>query len=112
MKATGVAAFEASTRMTSQERLDAALKRLAAALDRLESSAHGRPDIEPNLLQKSLVDELSALQDDHARLRGELDYAHEQIRSLEQTHVEALDRVKCAHSTIESILAESAVRKP
>jgi chromosome segregation ATPase len=89
------------------ERLDAALKQLAAALDRLDAASERRA--QADALRTNLEDELAVMQDDRSRLAAELDGAIARARSLELANDEVARRLCGASAEIREVLA-SAVR--
>ena len=91
--------------MPDHHPLDAALKRLAAALDQCEAAAQrlGRAGDE----KRDLVDTLAVMQDDRGRLAGELDQALTRSRELEQATQEVALRLGRAGGTLRRLLAEA-----
>ncbi|MBV8963548.1 MAG: DUF4164 domain-containing protein [Hyphomicrobiales bacterium] len=90
--------------MTSDEAplLDQALRRLVAALDRLELAATARLDAEQGL--EPLETELAIMRDDRSRLAVELDGALARNASLEHATREISQRVGRAIGSIEAVL--------
>jgi chromosome segregation ATPase len=80
------------------ERLDAALKRLATALDALEAVEAQRrgPD-----------DTLVTLENDRAKLQAELEEIRCRAKTLEAAHDEVLARLNRAQAAIQSILVKT-----
>lgn len=91
------------------ERLDAALKRLAAALDLLDAAGERRA--KADALRANLEDELAVMQDDRARLAVELDGAIARAKSLELANDEVARRLNGACAEIREVLAEAAARE-
>jgi hypothetical protein len=73
-------------------RLDAALQRLASALDQLEAARARRA--QADALRADLEEELSVMQDDRSRLAVELDGALARNRSLQTAQVEVRRRLQ------------------
>lgn len=81
------------------ERLDAALKRLANALDELEAAEarrHGPGEA------------LAQIKDDREKHRSELEDVRRRAETLEAAQDEVLARLNRAQAAIQSILAKSA----
>ena len=89
----------------SQRHLDAALKRLAAALDQCEAATQrlGRAGEE----KRDLVDTLTVMQDDRARLAEELGTARLRQHELEHATQEVALRLGHAGGTLRRLLAEA-----
>ena len=89
----------------SQRHLDAALKRLAAALDQCEAATQrlGRAGEE----KRDLVDTLAVMQDDRARLAEELGTALLRQHELEHATQEVALRLGHAGGTLRRLLAEA-----
>jgi hypothetical protein len=85
--------------------LDTALKRLAAALDRLDAACERRA--KSDALRANLEDELVVMQDDRARLAVELDGAIARWKSLELANGEVARRLNAASAEIRGVLAEA-----
>ncbi len=83
--------------------LDAALKRLAAALDQLEAASGRltRADAE----RSDLREVLAAMQDDRSRLAGELDAAVARTEGLEHAAREIGQRLETAGGVLRDLLA-------
>jgi hypothetical protein len=90
------------------ERLDAALRRLAGALDRLEAASERHAKAQA--ARANLEEELAVMQDDRARLAVELDGTIAQVKALEMANDEALRRLGCAMGEIKAVLAEAEAR--
>ena len=88
--------------MSTPPRLEAALKRLAAALDQLEAAEERRAQ---SVVERGdLVEELAVMQDDRSRLAVELDGAVARSNSLELSNLEVARRLRRASATIASVL--------
>ena len=92
--------------MSERPLLDAALKRLAAALDQCEAAAQrlGRAGEE----KRDLVDTLAVMQDDRGRLAAELDTALTRTQALEDATQEVASRLGHAGGTLRRLLAEAS----
>ncbi len=86
--------------------LEAALKRLSAALDHLDAASDRRA--RADAARGDLEDELTVMQDDRSRLAMELNSALARIESLDLAHREAERRLERAGATIRAALGESA----
>ena len=86
--------------------LEAALKRLSAALDHLDAAADRRA--RADAARGDLEDELSIMQDDRSRLAIELNSALSRVSSLDLAYREAERRLERAGATIRAALGESA----
>jgi chromosome segregation ATPase len=91
------------------DRLDAALRRLAAALDKLEAAGERRA--KADAVRGNLEEELAVLQDDRSRLAVELDGAIARAKSLEVANEEVGRRLHHASAEIRAVLAEVAARE-
>ncbi len=91
--------------MPDHPQLEAALKRLAAALDQCEAAVQrlGRAGDE----KRDLVDTLAVMQDDRGRLAGELDEALTRSRELEHATEEVALRLGRAGGTLRRLLADA-----
>ena len=91
--------------MTPPATLDAALKRLTAALDQLEAAAERvtRAGAE----RRDLVDTLTVMQDDRGRLAGELDAALTRTQVLEHATDEVALRLGHAGAGLRRLLAHA-----
>lgn len=94
--------------MSRPASLDAALKRLASALDQLEASAErlGRAGAE----KRDLEDTLAVMQDDRGRLAHELDAALTRTQVLEHATDEVTLRLRQAGGTLRRLLAAEEER--
>jgi chromosome segregation ATPase len=89
--------------MTTANRLNNALKRLAVALDQLEAASERRLKLAE---QRSDADEeFAVLQDDRARLAVELDGAVARSQSLELANNEVARRLAKAREAIEEMMS-------
>jgi septal ring factor EnvC (AmiA/AmiB activator) len=95
--------------MNTPERLEATLKRLAAALDQLEAASERRVKAEG--LRADLEEELAVIQDDRSRLAVELDGAVARSNSLETATDEVARRLKNASATLKAVLAVAEIRE-
>jgi hypothetical protein len=86
------------------QRLDEALRRLAASLDELETTAARR--IEAELSHADLEEELAVMQDDRSRLALELDAALAHKIALEKARDEVLTRLDRTSLGIRAVLGE------
>lgn len=94
-------ADQVATRALPEE-LDLALRRLAAALDRLESAYE---------LQRTHLDEAYAvLQDDRSRLAVELDGAIARVQALDLANEEVSRRLNQASAHIRAVLSVLAAQ--
>ncbi|MGJ0509548.1 MAG: DUF4164 family protein [Methylocystis sp.] len=87
-------------------KLDAALARLTAALERLESAVAVR--LEDDLSSGELEEEVAIMQDDRARLALELDDAQARVSALEKTREEVLRRLDAAEAGVMAALESAA----
>jgi hypothetical protein len=86
--------------------LDAALRRLSAALGQLEAAAERRAAADA--ARGDQDEEFAILQDDRSRLAVELDGALALARGLESAHAEVLRRIERADAAIRTLIAEPA----
>lgn len=91
------------------ESLDAALKRLARALDKLDAAAERRA--KADALRANLAEELAVLQDDRSRLAVELDGAIARSNALELANEEVGRRLNQASAEIRAVLTGIAARE-
>ena len=96
--------------MSQPTDLDAALRRLSAALGHLEAAADRR--VASDAARGDQDEEFSILQDDRSRLAVELDGALARARGLESAHLEALRRIERADSAIRSLIGEPEMPPP
>jgi chromosome segregation ATPase len=89
--------------MSEIDSIEAASRRLALALDALEAAVERRR--EAARAEDSLATQMHALEDDRARLAGELDQSVARGRVLENANREVAKRIAQAIETIRSVLA-------
>lgn len=89
--------------------VDAATRRLTAALDALERAVERRRDADRN--EDELASRIQALGADRSRLADELDGSLVRTRKLERTNREIAEKLDAAIGTIKSVL-EAAGEKP
>jgi hypothetical protein len=89
--------------MDTPERFDAALKRLAVALEKLEAATERR--LKAEALRANLEEELAVMQDDRGRLAVELDGALARTLSLEATNEEAARQLSGATAAVRDVLS-------
>ena len=82
--------------------IDAATRRLMAALDALESAVERRRDADRD--ENELAARIQALGADRSRLADELDGSLVKSRKLERTNREIAERLDAAIGTIRSVL--------
>ncbi len=83
--------------------LDAALKRLAAALDQLEAASGRLTEVDAD--RSDLREVLALMQDDRSRLAGELDAATARAEALQLAAREIGRRLDGAGGVLRSLLA-------
>ncbi|MGP0059931.1 MAG: DUF4164 family protein [Beijerinckiaceae bacterium] len=88
--------------MKKPVRIEAALKRLAAALDQLEAACERR--LEADAERSNLEEEFAVLQDDRTQLGVELDAAVTRSKSLELANDEVARRLQKASATLRAML--------
>lgn len=86
-----------------EARLDEALRRLAGALDALESAAQRRAALDAQ--RADLVEELAIMEDDRARLAADLDASAARERALEAAQAQVVKRLERAGETIRAVIA-------
>jgi hypothetical protein len=86
--------------------IDAATRRLMAALDALEAAAERRSDADRD--ENELASRIQALGTDRSRLADELDGSLVKTRRLERTNREIAERLDAAIGTIRSVLDADA----
>jgi hypothetical protein len=89
--------------------IDAATRRLTAALDALESAVERRRDADRD--EDELATRIQALGADRSRLADELDGSLVRTRKLERTNREIAEKLDAAIGTIKSVL-DAAGEKP
>jgi hypothetical protein len=90
------------TAMTDQSAIDAAVKRLALALDGLDAAVERRQQADRS--EEGLASQLHALGVDRTRLAAALDGEAARSRRLETTNREIAQRLDAAISSIQSVL--------
>lgn len=88
--------------MTDQNAIDAAVKRLALALDALDAAVERRR--EDDRSEERLADQVQALGVDRARLAAALDGETARARQLEAVNREIAGRLDTAMATIQAVL--------
>ena len=89
--------------MTEQSTIDAAVKRLALALDALDAAVERRRD--SDLDEESLAQQLHDLGTDRSRLAAALDGETSRARRLEATNREVAGRLDNAIASIQAVLS-------
>ena len=89
--------------MTDHSAIDAATRRLQAALDGLESAVDAK--LEATARSGALADQVLMLDVDRARLASDLDHAAARSKSLETTNREIAQRLDVAMESIRSVIA-------
>src|SRR5437870_6369214 len=82
--------------------IDAATRRLMAALDALEAAAERRRDADRD--ENELASRIQALGADRSRLADELDNSLVKTRRLERTNREISEKLDAAIGTIRAVL--------
>jgi hypothetical protein len=90
--------------MTDPSAIDAAARRLAQALDALQSAVVRKREADTG--GDAVAMQLHALGADRARLAGELDNAAAHGRKLEDVNREVARRIEVAMDTIQKLLDE------
>jgi hypothetical protein len=88
--------------------LEAALRRLSAALDLLAAANERRA--EAQAMRANLAEELALMQDDRTRLAVELDGAIARVKALELANEEAARRLSRAVAEVRAVLAAAEDR--
>ena len=88
--------------MTEQSTIDAAVKRLALALDALDAAVERRRDSDRD--EETLAQQLHDLGTDRSRLAAALDGETSRARRLEATNREIAERLDLAISSIQEVL--------
>jgi hypothetical protein len=88
--------------MTDANAIDAATRRLSAALDALEAATERRREADRG--EESLAEQIHALGADRSRLAADLDTQAARSRRLEETNREVARRLDVAVDTIRSVL--------
>jgi ABC-type transporter Mla subunit MlaD len=89
--------------------IDAATRRLMAALDALESAVERRREADRD--EDELATRIQALGADRSRLADELDGSLVRSRRLERANREIAERLDAAIGTIRAVLGTAAVRE-
>jgi len=89
--------------MSEIDSIEAASRRLTLALDALEAAVERRR--EAARAEDSLATQIHALDDDRARLAGELDHAVARTRALESANRDVEKRIAQVIETIRGVLA-------
>ena|ERR1700747_421038 len=89
--------------------IDAATRRLMAALDALESAVERRREADRD--EDELATRIQALGADRSRLADELDGSLVKSRRLERANREIAERLDAAIGTIRAVLGTTAVRE-
>lgn len=89
--------------MTEQSAIDAAVKRLALALDALDASVERRRDNDRD--EDMLAQQLHDLGSDRSRLAAALDGETSRARRLEAANREIAERLDSAIASIQAMLA-------
>lgn len=89
--------------MTEQSAIDAAVKRLAMALDALDAAVDRRRDNDRD--EEALAQQLQDLGTDRSRLAAALDGEISRTRRLEATNRDIAERLDHAIASIQSVLA-------
>jgi hypothetical protein len=88
--------------MTDANAIDAATRRLSAALDALEAATERRREADRG--EESLAEQIHALGADRSRLAADLDNQTARSRRLAETNREVARRLDVAVDTIRSVL--------
>ena len=88
--------------MTEQSAIDAAVKRLALALDALDAAVERRREADQN--EQALANQVQALGVDRTKLAAALDGETARSRRLETTNREIAERLDTAIAGIQSVL--------
>jgi len=88
--------------MSEEGSLDAAVKRLALALDALDAAVERRRDADRHA--QELAEQLHALGTDRARLAATLDGETARLRALETANREIAQRIEVAMTTIRTVI--------
>lgn len=90
--------------MSDADAIDAACRRLAAALEALESAVERRAETDRDLA--AVADQVHAFETDRARLATELDQVTAHARHLEDANREVARRLADAIETIRTVIEE------
>jgi Domain of unknown function (DUF4164) len=88
--------------MTEANAIEAATRRLSAALDALEAATERRREADRG--EETLVSQVQALGADRSRLAADLDLQAARSRRLEATNREVARRLDVAIDTIKTVL--------
>jgi septal ring factor EnvC (AmiA/AmiB activator) len=88
--------------MTDASAIEAATRRLAAALDALEAALESRRDTDRG--ENALAAQVHALGSDRSKLASDLDTATARSRKLEATNREIAQRLDLAIDSIRSVI--------
>ena len=88
--------------MTEQSAIDAAVKRLALALDALDAAVERRREADRN--EEALASQVQALGVDRTKLAAALDGETARSRRLEAANREIAERIDTAIANIQSVL--------
>lgn len=88
--------------MNEQSTIDAAVKRLALALDALDAAVERRRDSDRD--EETLAQQLHDLGTDRSRLAAALDGETSRARKLEATNREIAERLDTAIASIQAVL--------
>jgi hypothetical protein len=88
--------------MNEQSTIDAAVKRLALALDALDAAVERRRDSDRD--EETLAQQLHDLGTDRSRLAAALDGETSRARRLEATNREIAERLDSAIASIQAVL--------
>jgi len=88
--------------MSEQSAIDAAVKRLALALDALDAAVERRREADRN--EDALANQVQALGVDRSKLAAALDGETSRSRKLEATNREIAERLDAAIADIQSVL--------
>ena len=92
--------------MTEQSAIDAAVKRLAVALDALDAAVERRRDSDRD--EDALAQQLQSLGSDRSKLAAALDGETARARRLEGTNRELADRLDAAIASVQAVLKSHA----
>lgn len=88
--------------MSEQSAIDAAVKRLALALDALDAAVERRRESDRN--EEALADQVQALSVDRSKLAAALDGESARSRRLEAVNHEIAERLDSAIGSIQAVL--------
>src|SRR5271167_644250 len=89
-------------RMSETDSIEAASRRLTLALEALDEAAERRREADRGV--EALANQVYALDNDRARLAGELDQAAARSRALETANRDVAQRIDQAIETIRGVL--------